>query len=595
MTFNNPFHILDAAMSDSKAVIHDKAEEKSFLLPEEDCRKAEQILINPRKRLAAEVAWFPGVGARKVAVIFQQIDDDMKDFALHFARFNAYPKLAYANIIALYLCRFKEVSAEYEFEDIGIALKMLITEFCSVINDIDVEQTFDLINQERLSAGFPEMTNFEDFEFALDERLHECKTILLDFLGVFDLFAVADILASVIEKVTKKGSTDCPWQLLSDLISDYEIKAIPEFEKCEKEIDKEIGCLKQMMGTARVDSIGLLDKYVKEWDRLAQPIQVLLRSQGKDHLRTKQLSKKLRDFAIYAHNKCKRTDISLEVTKLQEKVFSELRSVSETVKADEEQLSEMIRTNAWRDSMLLKKHKSGGPYNIEWGFFFSKSVNIDSKDIIVNIKGTHTYLVNDVIGVSWGAMQHYIRYENYPSYRKYCEKYRYETSDITYHVDMIFKNKEKCELEITKTQMERIASALTYTVLGHILENWLVCFAAGKTVRVGNFEISDRGVSIIKDHFISHIIPWKKLTRLGNCEEVKYEETIVSAENDDSPRRLLGRLGTPTEMNLTPMEKREALGYVFYRKYYNLNVLDLLYDIMKKYEGSSVLDVFAKN
>lgn len=44
----NPFWLLETSPRDSKRVLHDKAEDKSFELPEEVCRNAENILITPK-------------------------------------------------------------------------------------------------------------------------------------------------------------------------------------------------------------------------------------------------------------------------------------------------------------------------------------------------------------------------------------------------------------------------------------------------------------------------------------------------------------------------------------------------------------------
>ena len=70
---DNPFYILNASPRDSKQILHEKAEDKAFELPEEVCRNAERILLNPKKRLEAEVSWFPGVSPKRSEKFFLKL------------------------------------------------------------------------------------------------------------------------------------------------------------------------------------------------------------------------------------------------------------------------------------------------------------------------------------------------------------------------------------------------------------------------------------------------------------------------------------------------------------------------------------------
>ena len=75
---DNPFWILDASPRDSKRVLHNKAENKSFELPEDICRNAENILLTPKKRLEAELSWFPGLSPKKTKELLEQVESDAK-------------------------------------------------------------------------------------------------------------------------------------------------------------------------------------------------------------------------------------------------------------------------------------------------------------------------------------------------------------------------------------------------------------------------------------------------------------------------------------------------------------------------------------
>lgn len=65
---DNPFYLLGVSIYDSKTTIIDKVDDKCFEEPdkEEIYENAKNILINPQKRIAAELRWFPGIPQNEV-------------------------------------------------------------------------------------------------------------------------------------------------------------------------------------------------------------------------------------------------------------------------------------------------------------------------------------------------------------------------------------------------------------------------------------------------------------------------------------------------------------------------------------------------
>ena len=60
MLKDNPFYILDVSMAAGRNEIVSKAEEQAFFADPEACNNAQAILLNPVKRLEAELDWFSG-------------------------------------------------------------------------------------------------------------------------------------------------------------------------------------------------------------------------------------------------------------------------------------------------------------------------------------------------------------------------------------------------------------------------------------------------------------------------------------------------------------------------------------------------------
>ena len=72
--FKNPFYILGATPRDDKYRIIELAEERSLLSDADACMEAQSILITPRRRISAEVAWLPGVDPSFYGILFRYLE-----------------------------------------------------------------------------------------------------------------------------------------------------------------------------------------------------------------------------------------------------------------------------------------------------------------------------------------------------------------------------------------------------------------------------------------------------------------------------------------------------------------------------------------
>ena len=61
----NPFYVLTATQRDNRHRIMELADEQGLLSDTDECRAARDTLINPLKRISAEVAWLPGVAPER--------------------------------------------------------------------------------------------------------------------------------------------------------------------------------------------------------------------------------------------------------------------------------------------------------------------------------------------------------------------------------------------------------------------------------------------------------------------------------------------------------------------------------------------------
>lgn len=80
----NPFQVLNVSIYDTAATINERADDLSFTEPDEKAiEQARTTLLNPRKRIAAEVQWFVSKGALSSDSILKWLTVIDKNFSEH--------------------------------------------------------------------------------------------------------------------------------------------------------------------------------------------------------------------------------------------------------------------------------------------------------------------------------------------------------------------------------------------------------------------------------------------------------------------------------------------------------------------------------
>jgi len=493
---DNPFFLLDASPRDSKRIIHEKAENKSFDLPDETCKNAERILLNPRKRLGAEISWFPGVSPKKVKEVLKKIIEDASNHNYDPDFFRQFDNLPRANAFAFFLSNVSDPG--YWSQD---DIENIVGSFCEFASKIDADPTLSSINDDRVASGFPEISSAYDVKQALEEQQHYYKKILHSFLDGLDSCVIVDTLTHLIEDDTISGEFECDWPLLDDIITDYEMDAIPFFEKQEELIEADIADLSEDMEAKKNwaqirEKCNVLRNDILLWDRIAQPVQVLLRSKGIDHKRSEDLSDRLRDFSLLAHNQYGYTELSLNITELQQSVFAELRFAAETAADDRKQLQEILK-NRKEQEEATAKFKKELLYFCEWGLFFKKSVRFDSESITIN--GTDRYKLSDIKALLWGATRNSVN--GVPT-------------GTTYNVAFIARNQAVWVPIKDDTVYDNVVQRLWKTAGISILYDMLDKLKKGNAIPFGDIHLFNDGIELTHKKFFSSekmCIPWSEV------------------------------------------------------------------------------------
>ena len=220
---DNPFFILNVSFQDSKEKIQDKAEEKTLELSEEYCRNAGRILINPKKRLEAEIGWFPGVSQRLIGEITKAHNRITYRRVLATVNeiLNRIPILTCANIIAFFMSQIDENTPN--INDIC----KLFHIFFQLVNKLEstLNETVKLINFERTSSGFAEIQQDEYFQEIINNQIQLYCKIANKLLKSLDFKYRVNVITTIVTNETSNGNIVCESVIFENLIKDYEFES----------------------------------------------------------------------------------------------------------------------------------------------------------------------------------------------------------------------------------------------------------------------------------------------------------------------------------------------------------------------------------
>lgn len=388
---SNPFCALKVTTRDDSRKIVDAAEERSLFIDHDLCQKARSTLTNPRTRLSAEIGWMPGVAPKKSEQLVQLVESD----PLSARSESGLPKLARANLMA---AAFELVRGDEATESIA----EFIRDFCWMVESIDPQEVMRDINEDRAISGFPEVRSVEFIEEELATRRKFYCSILRNSLDQMDPGKLIETITDAVEVATNSGEEHGP-ALLDDLVDSYEVET-------QGFLQKEFEALSALVNSAREAAprgesavspiIDKLERVVRNWDRVAQPIQVSAKSRGTVHRQSRDVAFELRGLGIDLNNEHGMLQQARRMTVLLREIFAELPDVVERLEEDAEAIAG-----------LQRKAEQQEKDNAEWArsITFSAEVGLIFKDELsispggIRWKGAQ-FPLESITHVMWGGI-----------------------------------------------------------------------------------------------------------------------------------------------------------------------------------------------
>ena len=331
---SNPFYVLGATPHDDRRRIIALANDKRLELDSDEAavREAQSILITPRKRLAAEIAWLPGMEAEEIRRVLAVMNGKRLHAGLKMDRMSA---LARANLLADGLVRAGSAPVSSH------ELAERIVELASPHERIRPDKVTTAVNEARLAAGVP-MASPQDVAESLRNRRGHYSDAIEQCLDGMAIGPMVMVMTSVVNLATQGGTRHAP-ALIDNLIdSYYERKVREKMTASRKEIATLVAQVRRNVGSgtpARVPnvvahSVEQLEIWVRRWDVWAQPIQVSLASRGMSHSPSDEIMHEVRNLAVELFNKHGLLEAAQGLTKTLREVFAEMEPITEVLDKD---------------------------------------------------------------------------------------------------------------------------------------------------------------------------------------------------------------------------------------------------------------------
>jgi hypothetical protein len=473
--FQNPFHILTASLRDNRRRIIELADERSLLYDSSGVMEARSELTNPRKRLSAEVAWLPGIGPKRAGEMLSLLETS----PINLLDVDKLSSIARANLLAAGLGRLSDHNA-YDSAKWILAISW-------AFEDIDPEELIVLINEDRLVSGFPEVSDLSAVEAEIQERRRYFRQVIKSALDNLSPKELVEAVTIAIDSATDCGEEQGPI-LTADLVDSYEVEAQGFLDKEEWNIKTLVDRLQKAVDAERSDSvlapmINQLIQVVKNWDFVAQPIQVSAKSRGLDHDASHRIAGLVRDLAIHMFNEHGKLDFSKQLTEMLQEVFAEVGEVAERTAEDSDALENIAeqrarliddaknRAEEWRREIT---------YEADVGAIFKDKLRISPDGI--EWKGSRWDL-DSITRVRWGGTRRTVN--GIPA-------------GTTYSI--IFGNGSNYETIVLKKEAiyTNFVDRLWRAVGVRLLTEYLVGLREGKKFRFGSAVISDHGMDLVR-------------------------------------------------------------------------------------------------
>lgn len=428
------------------------------------------------------MAWLPGVSPRKAAQLVSVLHSD----PMIIREESGLPTLAHLNLLA---AAFEAVDGNDSADDIA----EFIQEMAHLVDDLSAEQVLRDINEDRSVSGFPEVKGVDQVEAELSERKRYYRNAIKDALNRLSPVLLVEAMTILVDGITFGGEGHAP-ELIDELVDSYAVETQGFLQKEAENVQK---LIKAAMDSAKSGEsvvkpiVDKLEAVARNWDMVAQPIQLSAKARGIDHEPSLEIAYSIRSLAIDLFNEHDMLSQSQRLTGLIQELFAELPEVSEQAEQDVEALENIFQDREKTEAQINQwAHEI--TYQAEVGVMFKDTLSISPEGLAWK---NQRYPLESVTRVRWGGIRNSVN--GIPTGTIYTLAFG--------------DNRSEAVVELRKEStfsafIEKLWRAVGFRLLTDLLES----LKAGREVRFGDALLRDDGVTLVKHKF------------LGANEQIRY-------------------------------------------------------------------------
>lgn len=306
---NNPFFVLNVDCGSDRRTIVAAADELGFLQDSDRCADAQSALLNPQKRLAAELDWFPDADAQLITWIRQAIAAGSR---IPIGEFGTITRLN----AELYNLSYLDLTQRQQLARFERSLRSIDR----LYGELEGKRVAEILNQHRKTAHLAEVS-VQEVEQELIQKRYRIRRVLS---GCLEKMSDEDCT----EKVLKIAQTNIednkgkPGVVLLDFVSQYELRMQPKIDALSEKIDAKINFCKMRTGGVLDGALDELMKEVAAWATIVNPMMICGKANGRSHEGTSAMGNKLRNLALYLHNEKEQTAAAAKLTEAMLGIFT---------------------------------------------------------------------------------------------------------------------------------------------------------------------------------------------------------------------------------------------------------------------------------
>lgn len=281
----------------------------------------------------------------------------------------------------------------FSWESLSTWIDRINTAFDSINND----ELLEKINENRLIAGFPQVEILWLEEIS-QERRNWCRQVIKSRLNELTPKQLVQTVTEVVDMTTDNGEKHASG-IIDDLVDFYEVEAQEFFRRETENIKQLLATIRSYAENGKPESAlsfltEKLVSVVENWDFVAQPIQVSMKSKGLLHEPSKNLGYEIRDLSIFLFNRHEKLELTRKINELLQKVFAEVVQVAEKTEEDAKALQEIEKNREeWKKEIS---------YETKIGHFLSKyTFRISAESLFW--EGSHWNL-SKITRLRWGGV-----------------------------------------------------------------------------------------------------------------------------------------------------------------------------------------------